>query len=208
MATSDSKDVFKTTAKASIECSEEDHMPECNKPYMATSEGDLFDINLIPKPPKHGRRIRKRPVFIEENIKFCYCRFCKISNEAVEPQNVSMPQVLKVCVIKIIHHCLMGCLKSEDNVDGNNETELINSLCIRLSMPHVLWVIISITDKMDKLYFTRDTFDDLKTFIQCIKNSHEPLSLMSKTEAELPLALKRIICQNVTEINYNKLLKL
>lgn len=103
----------------------------------------------------------------------------------------------------------MGCLESdEDRVDGTSETEHINSLCFRLSMPHVLWIIISISDKMNNLYFTRDSLDDLKTFIQRIEKSRKPLSLMSKIESELPLSLKRFICQNVTEINYKKLLML
>lgn len=51
-----------------------------------------------------------------------------------------------------MHHCLMGCLQHEDQMDGVDETDIIKK-CLQISMPQIVRIFINVSDKMSKLYF-------------------------------------------------------
>ncbi|KAG8147242.1 hypothetical protein E2320_022692 [Naja naja] len=98
------------------------------------------------------------------------------------PQNMGLIQIVKGCVVKILHHCILGCLKNEDQMDFMDENNLIKRLCSQMSIPQIVWVIINISDKMDKLYFTRDTLQEVTNCIQSIEKSKDPNEDVSDTQ--------------------------
>ncbi|KAG8125976.1 hypothetical protein E2320_021104, partial [Naja naja] len=115
-------------------------------------------------------------------------------------------QIVKGCVVKILHHCILGCLKNEDQMDFMDENNLIKRLCSQISIPQIVWVIINISDKLDKLYFTRDTLQEITNCIQSIEKSKDPNVLMTKMRKDLPIHVKRMICQEVSDIYYKIML--
>ncbi|KAG8137635.1 hypothetical protein E2320_004857 [Naja naja] len=50
------------------------------------------------------------------------------------PQNMGLIQIVKGCVVKILHHCILGCLKNEDQMDFMDENNLIKRLCSQISI--------------------------------------------------------------------------
>lgn len=100
----------------------------------------------------------------------------------------------------------MGCLQNEDQMDGADETSIVKNMCLQISKPQIVWTIINISDKMSKLYFTRDTLNEVNACIESIEKTKEPLTLMTKICDETPISVKRLICQYVSEINYKKML--
>lgn len=87
-----------------------------------------------------------------------------------------------------------------------SEEEFLKALCPRISRGETLWVIMTIACKLEKLYVTCDTLDDVVELMEYIESSPKPLDIMAKIGSGLPVALKRLVCQNVTTINYQKLL--
>ncbi|KAG8147243.1 hypothetical protein E2320_022693 [Naja naja] len=99
-----------------------------------------------------------------------------------------------------------GLSKNEDQMDFMDENNLIKRLCSQMSIPQIVWVIINISDKMDKLYFTRDTLQEVTNCIQSIEKSKDPNVLMTKMRKDLPIHVKRMICQEVSDIYYKIML--
>uniref|UniRef100_A0A2D4H9K8 Uncharacterized protein n=1 Tax=Micrurus lemniscatus lemniscatus TaxID=129467 RepID=A0A2D4H9K8_MICLE len=109
------------------------------------------------------------------------------------------------CVVKILQHCLLGFLKNEDQVDFMDENELIKRLGPQISVPQIVWMVINISDKVNKLYFTRDTLHEVIECIQDIEKSKNQNTLMTKI-SEIPILVKRLICQEVSDIYYKQML--
>ncbi|KAG8139338.1 hypothetical protein E2320_002108 [Naja naja] len=103
-----------------------------------------------------------------------FAELMSLKLESDTPQNMGLIQIVKGCVVKILHHCILGCLKNEDQMDFMDENNLIKRLCSQMSIPQIVWVIINISDKMDKLYFTRDTLQEVTNCIQSIEKSKDP----------------------------------
>ncbi|KAG8147674.1 hypothetical protein E2320_022850 [Naja naja] len=181
-----------------------------NNVDRAHTNDDLFDVKITMVPAKRPRCVRKRKnANIESKhevcLKICYCRYCQ-TDESDTPQNMGLIQIVKGCVVKILHQCILGCLKNEDQMDFMDENNLIKRLCSQISIPQIVWVIINISDKMDKLYFTRDTLQEVINCIQSIEKSKDPYVLMTKMRKDLPIHVKRMICQEVSDIYYKIML--
>lgn len=80
----------------------------------------------------------------------------------------------------------------EEKVDSCAEAELIKSFRCRLSKPGALWIIINISTKLGKLYFTLDTFIELATFIPCTEEDINSLLVASNIGVKWPVRLKRL----------------
>ncbi|KAG8128627.1 hypothetical protein E2320_015443, partial [Naja naja] len=95
----------------------------------------------------------------------------------------------------------MVSLKNEHDTNSKslyhkNPSALYDGLSISegrtvFSKLKVLWLIINISTKLDKLYFMKDSFIELATFICCTKENANPLSILPIAGAKLSIYLKR-----------------
>lgn len=92
-------------------------------------------------------------------------------------------------------------LCQEEKVDSCAEAELIKSFCCGFSKPGAFWIIVNISTKLDKLYFTVDTFIELATFIPCTEEDVNSLLVASNIGVKWPVRLKRLGCQTLSPVS-------